>query len=320
MARSRDWKSEYQVEYVRHCPDRNAGQLPGQTYVLSGTPTVPSIPNPVVGALMRSRRAEATAAVPPEDPLDRGFTEYTTEYVDHGAGVSGELIKHPDHRDIFRWRDPRTGKTTSATGHSRAASVLNPNYSQNQDYSMDRPDPDITKRQKIEQLVDVNPFKPRYRTDPGKQDTTYRTYFRNFFPAPPDPRYSLSSRLSGGGDTFAEAQRPRTSLPDLRSQINQFPFDIESRKLMEVPDDINSTYRTDYVDFEKTPARRSASRRPRTTAAIAIPASQPFVDDKDAEFNAHDFSVRPGGLKPSTIYRDNYVNFMKGHKLRTLND
>jgi hypothetical protein len=97
------------------------------------------------------------------------------------------------------------------------------------------------------------------------------------------------------------------------------PFDIESRKFMGIRDDMDSTYRRDYIDFEKTPVRRDQSR-PRTTGSIGSQASRPYHGDVDGDISAHNYAVRPGGCRPSTIYRDNYVNFMRGHQLRTIDD
>jgi hypothetical protein len=196
--------------------------------------------------------------------------------------------------------------------------MQNPAFVPREDYSMERPDPDLTRLRKIGEQVDVNPFRPKWRTEQPVPNSTYRTYFRNFFPAPADAKYTLSSPRKVGGGTFTDTQRPVTASQNALAQINPMPFDIESRKFMGIRDDINSTYRKDYIDFDKTPVRKDQSKRRST--AVGTQASRPYHGDVEGDISAHNFTVRPGGYSPSTIYRDNYVNFMRGQHLRTIDE
>jgi hypothetical protein len=239
--------------------------------------------------------------------------------MDHGPGLAADIVRHPDHTDMFTWRRKRTGQTTSGSGHSRDASAYNPAYAQSQDYHYDRPDPDLTKFRRLEAIVDVNPFKAKHRLETGHPDTTYRTDFRNFYPERLDAQYLTTSTQSPRSRTFIESQK-RAPVDPLRGQIRPNPFDIESRQLIGVEEDIDSIYRHDYIDHANPPIRKGERRRETTET---LPSWDTYIPDKPrkTDLNPFDLSVRgPVPSKFSTLYRDNYVDFLQREPMRTLDD
>jgi hypothetical protein len=278
-----------------------------------------------VGALSRARKAEGQAPASASNPADYTRTEYSTEYVDHGKGQTMDLVKHPDHGDIFHWRNGRTGKSSYRASYNFGTSVHDPSYSRPTDYSYGRPEPDPTKHRHLEQIVDVNPFRPQHRQSQKFRGTsTYRHEFRNFFPTVSGDEHG---RLADRPATVATASRSITfGAPEVRAttipQINPFPFDIESRQVLAHPTDdpeMNSTYRQDFIDFDNPPQSRTRSLgSPLTTMSWAD-----YKPDKNpaSEPNPFDFSVR-GKVRDcwSTNYRDNYVDFMQREEMRPLDD
>jgi hypothetical protein len=198
-------------------------------------------------------------------------------------------------------------------------SVYNPAYAQTRDYHYDQEEPDLKQYRRLEAVVDVNPFKAKHRIDPGKQDSTYRTYFRNFYPPPLEARYRTPEEKSPRSRTFLESQRA-APVDALRGQIDPNPFHIESRTLTGVREDINSLYRQDYIDYANPPLRKG-ERRPGTTETV--PTWENYRPDKKrpTDLNPFDLSVRgPVATGFSTVYRDNYVDFMQREPMRTLDD
>jgi hypothetical protein len=160
----------------------------------------------------------------------------------------------------------------------------------------------------------VNPFRPQHRQSHKFRGTsTYRDEFRNFFPDD-RPRPATAARSV----TFGPPQDRGTTVP----QVNPFPFDIELRHVLESPADepeIDSTYRSDYIDFDNPPQSRTRSLpRPLTTMSWAeyTPDRRPA-----SQANPFDFAVR-GKVSErwSTNYRDNYVDFMQREEMRQLED
>jgi hypothetical protein len=315
MARARDWKSEYQVEYIRHHPKSHGFRR--QTRVMATHRTPP--PPPSIGTIIRTPRSDPDAPIPGEDLRDRSHSEYTAEYVNHGPGLNADLLKPIDHDDMFTWRKKRTVRPTTASNHSSNTSIYNPAYAQTRDYHYERDDPDLTKFRRLEAVVDVNPFKAKHRIDPGKQDSSYRTAFRNFYPEKLDPQYRMSSTESARSRAFLEGQREE-SVDPLKGQIHPNPFHIESRKLKGVEEDINSIYKKDFVDPGNPPLRKGERRRRNEET---LPNWETYRPDKPrvTDLNPFDFAVR--GKVPSnmsTISRDNYVDFFQREPIRRLDE
>jgi hypothetical protein len=102
--------------------------------------------------------------------------------------------------------------------------------------------------------------------------------------------------------------------------VNEFPFDIESRQFLGVKDDIRSVYRRDYIDFANPPVQRGA-KRPQTSASL--PSWESYRPEKvtATDQNPFNFAVRgPVTDRISTIYRDNFVDFIDRQTIRTLDD
>jgi hypothetical protein len=332
MARSRDWKSEYRVEYIRWYPDASGSRRTAHTHVIpnrpkkGGSATISS-----AGAITRSRRAEGIAQVTDPEPIDYGNTEYTTEYVDPGQGQTMGIVKHPDHDDMFHWRKPRAAKSSYTAAHDFGTTVHDPSYSTTSDYSYGRPDPDLTKFRRLEQQVDVNPFRTQFRPSQEFQsNSTYREEFVSYFPTMSE----AERRRAGQRPTTGTGRTVTFGTPVERkgvqvSQVNPFPFDIESRKAIGLgqppPDEpeIDSTYRQDFIVFDNPPPAKAAHQsrsgnRPLTTTSWAE-----YIPDRKVatDHNPFDFSVR-GRVSDrlSTDYRDNYVNFMARETVHELDD
>jgi hypothetical protein len=286
MAKSREWKSEYQAEYVRRGRDRSSRKA-AHTHVISTRPKP------------QTRAAEGNATCRAEyDTADYTATEYNVAYTDRGAGTSAGWGQHADHKDIFDFRRPRAPKTTYRSSHHYGTTVYSPHYNKTVDYSRERPDPDAAAFRRLENAVDVNPFRSRDRQSQRfNSNSVYRTEFVNYFPAqPPVPKQPLPR----------EAEPPRQPVKVIPS-VPQLPFDIESRHPQD-EDKIISTYRKDFDD-------------PRETGNP--PTWDRYVPDRRPPTDLNPFDIAVGGRVKggmSTIYRDNYVDFTQREGMRDLPD
>jgi hypothetical protein len=255
-----------------------------------------------VGAIARARRAEGIAQVTEAEPIDYGNTEYTTEYIDHGKGQTMGIVKHPDHSDMFHWRKPRTAKSSYTSAHDFGATVHGPKYEKTMDYSYGRPDPDLTKFRRLEQAVDVNPFRSQFRpSQEFRSNSTYREEFVDYHPAMSEAEHNrLASRpatTTGRSVTFGSPDGGKgVRVP----QVNPFPFDIESRKALGLgqppPDEpeIDSTYRHDFVDHDNPPAWKAAQQTRSGTTPMTTTSWAEYVPDRKVptDQNPFNFSVR----------------------------
>jgi hypothetical protein len=223
------------------------------------------------------------------------------------------MIRNPDHKDMFTWRRKRTGRSTYSRRHNRDASIDNPDHSQTRDYHYERDEPDLTRIRRLESIVDVSPFKKKYRDNPGKQNSTHRTDFRNFYPTPAEQNTTTWSLTSPRSRVLPESQPPPAN--PLQGQINANLFDIESRNLLGFDREIDSLYRQDYTDHTNPPLKK------RTTAAE--PNWDTYRPDKPRKTDLNPFDLSVRGKVPSnmsTLYRDAYVDFMQRVPMRTLDD